>query len=598
MDELSGRIASRLIVSGARIGDLVAIAMKSSFDVIPALLAIWKAGCVFVPLDVNNPAARLKTMISSVEPQWLLTQGDIAEGSRALAESFPAQKIITIESSDRQQSVDLKHIEERAGGLGPDDMCYLYFTSGSTGTPKAIAGRPKSVDHFIDWEVRTFNVTEGVRVSQFTHPAFDAFLRDVFLPLYIGGTICIPAPEMMVDAPRLISWIDEKKINLIHCVPSLFRMLINGGLQREQFQALKYVLLAGEALSPADVKKWMDIFGDRIQLVNLYGPSETTMVKFFHRVSRADADRRSVPIGKPIDGTRAVIVSPEGKVCPPNFAGEIYIRTPYSSLGYYRQPELTRQVFVPNPFSNDPEDIVYRTGDMGRMLQDGTFEFLGRADFQVKIRGMRVELGEIENALRACAGISDAVLVFGHDRNEELYLTAYVAAGPELQIDALRRELLSRLPENLVPASIVRLDSLPRTSNGKVDRKALPVAERQRSTDVVFRAAFTDTEKLLSAIWTELLGMERVGVDDDFFALGGHSLLATRLMARIQNAFDVEVPLAALFENPTMARLSLVIEDAQAEATGDEVLAEVLEEVDQLSHASDTPALDPAGTTK
>jgi amino acid adenylation domain-containing protein len=599
LDELSGRLATTLVASGAHIGDRIAVAMRSNFNVIPALLAIWKAGCVFVPLDVNNPATRLKAMISLVEPQWLLTEAEVAEAAGAIAEAFPEPRIITIEHVSHQRPVDPKCIEERASALGPDDMCYLYFTSGSTGIPKAIAGRSKSVDHFIGWEAKTFNITEGCRVSQLTHSGFDAFLRDVLLPLYTGGSICIPAnAEMMIDAPRLIGWIDEQKIELIHCVPSLFRMLLNGGVRQEQFQALKYVLLAGEALSPADVKKWMAIFGDRIQLVNLYGPSETTMVKFFHRVSRADADRRSVPIGKPIEGARALIISPEGKVCPPNFAGEICIRTPYSSLGYYKQPELTRQVFVPNPFSNDPDDIVYRTGDMGRMLEDGTFEFLGRTDFQVKIRGMRVELGEIENALRACVGVNDAVVVSAHDRNDELYLTAYVAAAPELQIDAVRSELLNRLPENLIPANMLRLDSLPRTYNGKVDRKALPVPERQRSTQVALREASTETEKLLSAVWSELLGMDRLGVDDDFFALGGHSLLATKLMARIQNVFDVEVPLAALFENPTIARLSLVIEDAQAEASGDEVLAEVLDEVDRLSNGSNISTLDPAGTTK
>ncbi|MGH9568839.1 MAG: non-ribosomal peptide synthetase, partial [Candidatus Angelobacter sp.] len=402
--------------------------------------------------------------------------------------------------------------------------------------------------------------------------------------------------EMMVDAGRLIDWIDDRKIELIHCVPSLLRMLTSGGLHRERFKSLKYVLLAGEALSPADVKKWIDIFDDRIHLVNLYGPSETTMVKFVYRISRADAERRSIPIGKPMEGARAVVVSPEGKMCPTNFAGEIYIRTPYSSLGYYKQPELTRTVFVPNPFSNDPEDIVYRTGDMGRVLQDGTFEFLGRTDFQVKIRGLRVELGEIENALRACKDVSDAVVVATHDRNDEPYLSAYVAGGPELQVDALRHELLSRLPGNMVPANIVRLDSLPRTYNGKVDRKALPAPEKQRSTGIAFRPASTDTEKRLSAVWVDLLGMEQVGMDDDFFSLGGHSLLATRLMARIQNDFEVEVPLAALFENPTIARLARVIEDAPADTVGDDLLAEVLDQIDRDADANRKPLLDSAVT--
>lgn len=580
LDDQSSRIAHWLISSGAAAEDPVVVALANSIDTIPALLGVWKAGCAFVPVDLNNPGKRTESMISAVQPQWIITETQAAEAIASMVK-VPQGQILHIDRQDALQNVpDLDRIATRSTQAGPDSVCYLYFTSGSTGTPKAIAGRPKSVAHFIEWESKFLNAGEDLRVSQFIHPAFDAFLRDIFLPLCNGGTVCIPdSREAMLDANKLLQWIDEQRIRVIHCVPSLFRMLLNQKLRPEMFRDLKFILMAGEVISPRDVKRWMDVFGERVQLVNLYGPTETTMVKFFHCITRPDAHRTSIPIGKPIDGTRALVVSPEGKACPPNFAGEIYIRTPYMTLGYYKAPELTRQVFIPNPFSKDPNDIVYRTGDLGRMLPDGTFEFLGRSDFQVKIRGVRVELGEIENALRACDGVKDSAVIVARDHNDEPYLVAYVAADPQTQVEILRDRIATELPPNFVPSVIIRLDQLPLTSNGKVDRKALPVPEKQRWNQRAFRALETSTEKELGTIWSDLLGIERIGADDDFFSLGGHSLLATQLMSRIRAAFEVEVPLGALFEGPTIAKLAKVVEQKQIEAADEEVLAELLEEV-------------------
>jgi amino acid adenylation domain-containing protein len=580
LDDQSNRIAHWLISSGAATEDPVVVALANSIDTIPALLGVWKAGCAFVPVDLNNPGKRTEAMISAVQPQWIITETQVAETIAGMVK-VPQGQILHIDRKDAlQDAPDLDHIAIRSAQAGPDSVCYLYFTSGSTGTPKAIAGRPKSVAHFIEWESKFLNAGEDLRVSQFTHPAFDAFLRDIFLPLCNGGTVCIPdSSEAMLDANKLLQWIDEQRIQVIHCVPSLFRMLLNQKLRPEMFRDLKFILMAGEVISPADVKRWMDVFGERVQLVNLYGPTETTMVKFFHCIAPADAHSKSIPIGKPIDGTRALVVSPEGKACPPNFAGEIYIRTPYMTLGYYKAPELTRQVFIPNPFSKDPNDIVYRTGDLGRMLPDGTFEFLGRSDFQVKIRGVRVELGEIENALRACDGVKDSAVIVARDHNDEPYLVAYVAADPQAQVETLRDRIATELPPNFVPSVIIRLDQLPLTPNGKVDRKALPVPEKQRSNQTAYRAPETSTEKELGAIWSDLLGIERIGADDDFFSLGGHSLLATQLMSRIRAAFEVEVPLGALFEGPTIAKLARVVGQKQIEAADEEVLTELLEEV-------------------
>ena len=589
-DELetrSNQIASRLISAGAGKGTPVVVLLENSLHVIPALIGILKAGCVFVPLDLNNPEKRLEAMVSLVKPQWFIIDRKFVE---VLDRILPAtdHKLHLIQFVDGELQSSAEELSGAGPGLTltahePDDLCYISFTSGSTGNPKAIAGRFKSIAHFIDWEIGTFGIDETCRLAQFTHYAFDAFLRDVFVPLCAGGTICIPDKrELILETTTLVNWIDERRISLIHCVPSLFRMILNQELKPDHFRDLKYIMLAGERLLPVDVKKWMDLYDERVQLVNFYGPSETTMIKFFYPVTRADVDRKSIPIGKPMEGSRAIVVGADGKICASGSVGEIYIRTPYRSLGYLNAPELTRQSFVQNPFNDDPQDVVYKTGDLGRVQADGNFEFLGRKDHQVKIRGLRVELGEIENVLRTHEGVKDAVVIEALHANGESYLCAYVAAGDDFETEKLRDHLFKELPVNMVPSVFMRLEALPLTLNGKVDRRALPSPEKKRS-QTPYVAPRTFTEQTLAGIWSELLGVEQVGVNDDFFELGGHSLLATQLMSRLRTAFHVELPLGALFENPTVAKLAIPITQSHLSEIDNEDLSRLLSELEQSS---------------
>jgi len=593
LESRSHSVAGQLISMGARKGALVVVVLENSLDVIPVLLGILQAGCVFIPLDYNNPEKRLEAMLSLIAPDFFVAAPKFTEALQRLVPGADPQRNVLsvaggiVSGPTKMTAADTETIAaalaERLETSGPDDMCYLYFTSGSTGQQKGIAGRLKSVAHFINWEIETFEVDETSRLSQLTHPAFDAFLRDIFVPLCAGGTVCIPDDrDAILDGRRLVRWIDERAITLIHCVPSLFRMIVNQDLRPGQFAHLKYIMLAGEQLFPADLRKWMEIFGERVQLVNFYGATESTMIKFFYPIKKSDTERKSIPIGKPMEGARALILGRDGKACPPGSVGEIYIRTPYLSLGYYNQSELTRAVFVQNPFSDDPQDIVYKTGDLGRILGDGNFEFLGRKDFQVKVRGMRVELGEIENLLRDLKGVKDAVVVVAKDAREEQFLCAYVVAEPVLEMSGLRDDLLAYLPANTVPSVFVRLDALPLTLNGKVDRRALPSPEKERPKQTPYAPPQTPTEETLALIWSELLGIERVGINDDFFELGGHSLLATQLMSRLREALQVEIALGALFENPTVAKLAVVIAKNQA-ADADHDISELLSELEQLS---------------
>lgn len=558
LEESANRLAGHLLAEVGS-GSIVAILAEDTVTVITAILACLKAGCTFVPLDPRLPGKRLELLMDQVRPAIRLHNLESVNGNHV----GPTPRQVT---------------------SAPDDMSYIYFTSGSTGRPKGIAGRLKAIDHFVRWEIETLRLQEGIRVSQFTNPSFDAYLRDMFVPLCAGGTVCVP-PDFRdgLDGPQLVQWIDDSRINLIHCVPSLFRALIHEDLHPEQFPFLQHILLSGEPLLPADVKRWMSIFGERIRLVNLYGPTETTMTKFFHLVTAADQDRRAIPIGKPIVDTKAIVVDAQGKACPRGTVGEIYIRTPYRSLGYFKEPELTNEVFIPNPFSNKPDDIVYKTGDLGRVLEDGSFEFMGRKDRQVKIRGIRVELSEIEDLLLGHDAVKDVVVVDREDKSGNKYLCAYVVLSGEVTWGDLRDYLAEHVSGYLVPSAFVTLESLPRTPTGKVDRSALP-AIGQEQMQRAFIAPRTETERTLADVWAQVLGVERISVDNSFFELGGHSLLATQVISRIRLVFHLEISLRTMFESPTLGGMAVKIDQARAASDAEaEKIAGLLETLEQLS---------------
>jgi len=591
----SNKLANFLLSAGMERGALVAMLADDTIEVITSIIGVLKAGGVFVPLDPAIPENRLQAMIAEVTPTWFLIQSKFLNTlTHVTGATAERAKIVGLDNADVAEELGADYPRIEFYGRHPntqkpavesdaDDMCYIYFTSGSTGRPKGIAGRLKSIDHFIRWEIKTLNVSGGTRVSQLTTPAFDAFLRDIFTPLCAGGTVCVPeSRETIVDADKLIEWLDESRINILHCVPSLFRAIVNQPLNPDRLAALQYILLAGEPLLPADVKRWMDVYGDRVQLVNLYGPTETTMTKLYYFVQPADQERRFIPIGKPMEGSRALVLDAKGQACPLGAVGEIYIRTPYRTLGYYKQPELTQEVFVQNPFNDNPKDIVYRTGDLGRLLEDDNFEFLGRKDQQVKIRGVRIELREIEDLLRNYQGVKDVAVVDLEDTSNNKYLCAYVVLAEQLESGALQEHLSANLPSYMLPSAFVVLDALPRTISGKVDRRALPKPAQWRAQQE-FVAPSTPLEESVARIWCQVLNVERVGIHDSFFELGGHSLLATQLLSRVRAALDVDVPLRTLFATPTVAGLALAITQIQMEQGDDREMSQMLEEIKQLS---------------
>jgi surfactin family lipopeptide synthetase A len=582
LNDITNRLANGLIANQLSKGSRVALLLDDRIEIIISIVGILKAGCVFVPLDPEFPEERLRRIVTDISPDCLIVDSKF---SNLVDRLFIARDSVIIHVGDEgdfnskfgsnitsisQLFMDFSS-ERPSIQIASNDMCYIYYTSGSTGVPKGIAGQIKGISHFIKWEIETFNITPGTRFSQFAMPTFDAFLKDIFVPLCVGGTICIPPDRStIISTTLLIDWIDTNKINLIQCVPSLFEVFANGNLSSQNFSALKYILVAGESLHISVVKRWMEVYDTRIKLVNLYGATETTILKFYYEVQKSDIDRGFIPIGQPIKGARALVLDESGNVCPCGVFGELYINTPYRTLGYYNKPELTKEVFLKNPFSKDPSNVIFKTGDLARVLSDGNYQFGGRKDNQVKIRGIRVELDEIENQLRSHNLIKSAVVLSREDEFDEKRLVAYVVADQQtaISVNDLRHFLQRQLPAYMVPSAFVILKILPLTPNGKVDRKALPAPDGDIERELEYVAPRTPSEEIIAHIFAEVLGIETVGIQDNFFEQGGHSLLATQLISRLRQSFEAEIPIKAIFELPTVAQLNQKISQLRVAGQG------------------------------
>ena len=559
LEDRSSRLAHALVRHGIGAGDLVTIMSADPIQVTTAMLGILEVGAVFVPLDPSFPPARLRRMLEQAPPR-----GVVADGAGATV--WEALGVVTETFLSLDDETTGEAPQQRVGTpLDGDAPCSIFFTSGSTGRSKAILGRLKGIAHFAQWEAELLEIEDDTRVSQLASPSFDGFLKDVFAPLCVGGTACAPESRgLLLEPARLVDWIDVEGIEILHVVPSVLRSLLSQALDPKYFADLRWVVLAGEVLQRSDVRRWRDVFGDRIRLLNLYGPTETTVTKLFHIVEARDLERPSIPIGQPMRGAAVAILDAGSRPCSPGDVGEIVLRTPFRSLGYYGDPEATRQVFVPNPLGKSADDLVYRTGDFGRVLADGKLEFLGRRDQQVKIRGVRIEMGEVETLLREHPAVRDAAVVDRDDAEGGKILCAFLVLAPGTDSAPIRDHLAAQLPEAMVPSLLVALDDLPRTLNGKVDRRALPTLQQldQARRDRSLARARTPVEELLAGIWSSVLKLERVGVDESFFELGGHSLLATQVILRIRETLGVELPLRTLFEAPTISRLARCIETA------------------------------------
>jgi len=574
----SNRIAHALLRSGlpARQREVVGLLLPAGADCVAGLLGVSKAGAAFLPLPIDLPPARLRSHLAQAKCRFVITQAEHGALLEGLAVRCLTPADWATETAGQGPGI----------AIGPTDPCYVMFTSGSTGEPKAILGQHRGLSHFLRWEMGELGLDEEVRGSWLAPVTFDVSLRDVLVPLMCGGTVCLPAPDLRTQPHRLVAWLREQRVSLVHCVPTVLRLLNRAMADAVPagepapvpvFPALRHLLVAGEPLLASDVSTWRRLAGPGAEVLNLYGPSETTLAKLFLRVGDLAADDRSVlPIGRPLPNT-VVHILRDAQACLPGEIGEICIATPYRSLGYLHAPDLTAAVFVRNPLSQDPADVVYRTGDLGRLLPDGTVQCLGRQDGQVKLNGVRIELAEVEAVLRQVPGVAQCACAVHVLSDQRALLVGYYVrqdGGTEaIAPEVLRHHLDQHLPATMQPHRLVRLSALPTTVSGKVNRKALPKPSEVYYEAGGFVAASTPTEHTLAAIWSELLDLQEVGVTTDFQTLGGDSLRAIRALMKVYQGCGVEISLRDFYALSTIRALAARIDQVSAGAAADSALA-------------------------
>ncbi|HLP61673.1 MAG TPA: amino acid adenylation domain-containing protein, partial [Candidatus Deferrimicrobium sp.] len=553
----------------------IGICLDDTSDIIPVMIGILKARCVFTILDTALPRQRLLNMIRLTHLKIIFAG---AQNKKMLFGDGFENSVTVIEADElfyrTGDALPLPCPQPGAGQYNREDKIYIYFTSGSTGMPKAIVGKNKSLLHFIDWEIETFGIDKTFRFSQWITPGFDAFLRDVFTPLCAGAMICIPPRKLLeIAGYELIHWLNARHICLIHCVPSIFRLInifTEKDAAKENFKALKMVVMSGEKINPHELSRWFGVFEERIQLINLYGPTETTMTKTYYFIGPADGERPIVPVGKPMPGARILILDEDMQPCPKKFIGEIYIRTPFGTYGYYNDPQANKDKFIPNPFTNDAGDLLHKTGDLGRLLDDGNIEVLRRVDRQLKIRGVRVEPEEIENILLKHPAVAEVAVTGKKNSAGEVFLCAYfvprqagsgAVATEDITAGELGNYLAVDLPPYMIPAFFIPLDKMPLTPNGKIDIMALP--ELRLEQDHYIPPA-NEIEKKLTVIWSQVLDVDRdkISMDANFFRMGGHSLNAAILTSMINHHLAIKVPLAEIFKTPSIRGLAHYINTA------------------------------------
>ncbi|HEX2188960.1 MAG TPA: amino acid adenylation domain-containing protein, partial [Longimicrobiaceae bacterium] len=546
LEERANRLAHHLV--GLEVGPdaRVGICLERGVELVVALLAVLKAGGAYVPLDPAYPAERLAYMLADSGACVLLT-------TERLREVLPAEgaRVLCLDGEAGRTPAG----GERPAARRPDpgNLAYVIYTSGSTGTPKGAGITHGALANHTRWMQDAFPLEADDRVLQKTPFSFDASVWEFWAPLVAGATLVVAEPGAHREPARLARLLEEERISVVQFVPTLLGALLEEDLS--SCRTVRRVFCGGEALPAGLAARCRAALG--AEVVNLYGPTEAC-IDTLHAV--VDGTPGTVPIGRPVANTRAYVLDGAGEPVPVGMPGELHLGGAQLGRGYLGRPAQTAGSWVPDPFSGEAGARLYRTGDRVRRRADGALEFLGRMDLQVKVRGFRVEPGEIEAVLTAHPGVREAAVV-AWDRPSgepgDRSLAAYVvpAAGAEGAASELRAYLRERLPAHMVPGVIVSLERLPLTPGGKVDRRALPVPEHEGAASA-FLAPRTATEEVLAGIWAEVLGTDRVGVEDSFFELGGHSLLAMQVVSRIRQAFGVEIPVRTIFETPTVAALA------------------------------------------
>jgi amino acid adenylation domain-containing protein len=582
LDARAGALARRLVDAGVRPESAVGVCLPRGAEAVVALLAVLKAGGVYLPLDPAYPAERLRWMLDDARAAALIAD----DAGHALLAGFAGPVLSATTDGDRGESTfALSHSRTFALPFHalPSHGAYLVYTSGSTGLPKGVLVQHGEAAAHARAAARAYGLTASDRVLQFAAPGFDVALEQVMAPLSAGAGVVLRGAEVP-GAAELAALLRGERVTVFNPPTAYWHALAGDAEAVAQVRGtVRLTLVGGEAMLDGAARRWLAAADGDDVLLNVYGPTETVVTSTAQAVDgSALGAGATVPVGRPLPGRAAYVLDDAGRPVPVGAPGELHVGG-LLARGYVRRPALTAERFVPDAFSGIAGARLYRTGDRARWTEAGALEFLGRADLQVKVRGFRVELGEVEAALLRLPGIRGAAADVRGGA-----LAAYVVSSAEVDADAVRAALGEALPEHMVPSAVVTVDALPLTPNGKLDRAALP--DPRPSSTRAHAAPETETERELAALWAELLGVDGVGAEDSFFALGGHSLLAMQLMSRVRQSMEIELPLRTLFEAPRLRALA-----ARVDALRDELLAARLGELDEAELDALLAAAETAG---
>jgi amino acid adenylation domain-containing protein len=555
VDEHANRIANALLARGIGAGDMVAFLVERSHDLVATMLGVAKSGAAYVPIDPGYPPDRARFMIDDAGAKVLLASAELAQALGPVATG-----VLLVDSEEIRSAPSSRPTLKRTPS--PNDVCYAIYTSGSTGKPKGVILTHKAVVNTLLWVSTTWKIGPGDRLLFVTSPSFDLSVYDVFGALGAGAAVEVASAHTLREPTLLVKKLVEPGITIWDSAPPALSRLVPFFPKKAPSSTLRLAMMSGDWIPVRLPDELRSIF-PRVEPKSLGGATEAAIWSNFHDIDRVDATWRSIPYGRPIDNARYYILDRRLQPVPPGIAGDLYIGGVCLAQGYLRREELTAERFLADPHVTG--ERIYKTGDLARFWEDGTMEFLGRADFQVKVRGFRVELGEIEAALRKGHGVREAVCITRPDASGEKAIFGYVVPeeGATLDPAMLRASLVGVLPDFMVPAAIVVVERMPVTANGKLDRNALPdpsTVGRGRQT----APPRTPLEEKLVAMWQDVLRRSPIGIHDDFFQLGGHSLLAVMLVTRIKSELGLDVRLSEILARPTIADLATALGDVKA----------------------------------
>ncbi|MBD2112643.1 MULTISPECIES: amino acid adenylation domain-containing protein [Cyanophyceae] len=567
LNERANQLAHFLLAQGLQPQELVAISMERCLELIVSIWGVLKAGGAYVPIDPTYPQQRQQYMLQNSQANFLLTQKHLIYG-------LPdhSARVISVDT-DWETAIAPYPRHNLGRPILPEHPAYVIYTSGSTGAPKGVKITHRGVINHSVAITQAFELDSRDRVLQFSSISFDIIVEELFPTLLNGATLVLRTAEISTSIRQFLEFVAARDITILNLPTAFWHELVSGLalLQLSMPPSVRLVVVGGEKASRLSYAEWVRLVGHYPRWLNTYGPTETTVTATLYDPAQSQyhPDQGEIPIGKPIANVEVYVLNPDLEPVPFGEVGELHIGGPGVAIGYHQLPSRTAEKFIPNPFSDDPHSRLYKTGDTVRYLPDGNLEFIGRVDFQVKLRGFRIELGEIETGLEQHPSVRQAIVLAREDVPGDKHLVGYLIAQPNhaLNLSDIRTFLCQKLPEYMVPAAFVEMDTFPLSPNGKVDRTNFPAPDtRNQGETKPVVAPSNSTESKLLEIWETILGITNISITDNFFELGGHSLLIARLCQHIEYHFNRSLPPAAIFQAPTVEQLANFLQHDQVPA--------------------------------